>query len=97
MTVSLAYICFSCVDIQKTLHLEPSTMIKIHKTEPEELTDGVDSQDSEQKVVALLSEQLVPQQTHQPGAGNWARRASNREPQHRATHTHTHIHSVNNN
>lgn len=63
-------------------------MIKIHKTEPEELTDGVDSQDSEQKVVALLSEQLVPQQTHQPGADNRARRASNREPQHRATHTH---------
>lgn len=34
-----------------------------------ELThDGVDSQDSKQQVVTLLSEQLVPEQTHQPGA-----------------------------
>ena len=50
-----------------------------------ELTDGVDSQHSEQQVVALLSEQLVPQQTHQSGAGERPRGAPHREPQHRAT------------
>ncbi len=58
--------------------------------EKSELTDGVDSQDSEQQVVALLSEQLVSQQTHQPGAGDQPRGAAHGEPQQRAAHTRTH-------
>lgn len=54
----------------------------------QELTDGVDPQDPEEQEVVLLTQELVPEEDHQPGAREETCWTPHGEPQHRTTHTH---------
>lgn len=59
----------------------------------QELTDSVDPQDPEEQEVVLLTQELVPEEDHQPGAREETCWTPHGEPQHCTTHTHPDTHT----